>query len=140
MADTLSPEDRSKLMSSIHSKNTKIEVKVRKYLFSQGFRYRINDKRYAGRPDIVLPKYKTIIFIHGCFWHNHQDCKIAHIPKSNTSYWVPKITRNTENDKKHKDALEANGWKVITLWECEINKDFDNTMARLISELQQTSL
>ena len=140
MADTLSPEDRSKRMSLIRSKNTKIEVKVRKYLFSQGYRYRINDKRYAGHPDIVLPKYKTIIFIHGCFWHNHPDCKIAHIPKSNTSFWVEKITRNVANDKKHKDALESEGWKVITLWECEIDKDFDGTMARLLCELQTASL
>ena len=139
MADTLSPEDRSKRMSLIRSKNTKIEVKVRKYLFSQGYRFRINDKRYAGHPDIVLPKYKTIVFIHGCFWHNHLNCKIAHIPKSNTNFWVEKINRNVANDKKHVDALEAEGWKVITLWECEIDRDFDNTMLRLIREIQSVS-
>ena len=139
MADTLSPEDRSIRMSLIRSKNTKIEVKVRKYLFAQGYRFRINDKRYAGHPDIVLPKYKTIVFIHGCFWHNHPNCKIAHIPKSNTNFWVEKINRNVANDKKHVDALEAEGWKVITLWECEIDRDFDNTMLRLIREIQSVS-
>ena len=139
MADTLSREDRSKRMSLIRSKNTKIEIKVRKYLFSQGYRYRINDKRYPGHPDIVLPMYRTIVFIHGCFWHNHPDCKIAHIPKSNTKFWMEKITRNVENDKKHKDILESEGWRVITLWECEIEKDFDNTMAGLISTLQSPS-
>ena len=139
MADTLSPEDRSIRMSLIRSKNTKIEVKVRKYLFAQGYRFRINDKRYAGHPDIVLPKYKTIVFIHGCLWHYHPNCKIAHIPKSNTNFWVEKINRNVANDKKHVDALEAEGWKVITLWECEIDRDFDNTMLRLIREIQSVS-
>ena len=138
MVDTLSPEDRSKRMSLIRSKNTKIEVKVRKFLFSQGYRYRINDKRYPGHPDIVLPKHKTIVFIHGCFWHSHPDCKIAHIPKSNTAFWMEKITRNVANDKKHKETLESEGWRVITLWECEIEKDFDNTMIKLISELQSS--
>lgn len=122
MADMLTPEQRSKLMSKIHSKDTSIEIKVRKYLFSKGFRFRINDKRYAGRPDIVLPKYRTIIFIHGCFWHRHPNCKVSHMPKSNSEYWTPKLKRNIEHDKQHKEVLESQGWRVIILWECEIKK------------------
>ena len=137
MADTITKEERSKLMSHIHSKDTTVEVRVRKYLFAQGFRFRVNDKRYEGRPDIVLPKYKTIIFIHGCFWHAHSNCKVSHIPKSNSSYWIVKLQKNVERDIKHKQALESQGWRVITLWECEINKDFENTMNRLTNILCQ---
>ena len=137
MADTLSQEDRSKLMSKIRSKNTKIEIKVRKYLFANGFRFRVNDKRYPGHPDVVLPKYKTIIFINGCFWHGHQNCQIAHIPKSNSEFWITKIKRNTDNDEKHTSFLESHGWHVITLWECQIQKDFDNTMVMLIKSLYE---
>lgn len=135
MADTLTQEQRSKRMSLIRSKNTTIEIKVRKYLFSKGFRFRINDKRYAGHPDIVMPKYHTIIFIHGCFWHGHPNCKIAHIPKSNPEFWKTKLDRNMENDKKHKEVLEKQGWHVITLWECELTKDFDHTMEKTLMEL-----
>ena len=86
MADTLTPEERSKRMSLIRSKNTAIEIKVRKFLFSQGYRFRVNDKRYEGHPDVVLPKYRTIIFIHGCFWHGHPNCKISHIPNRNSFF------------------------------------------------------
>ena len=139
MADTLSKEERSKRMSLIRSKNTAIEIKVRKYLFSKGFRFRVNDKRYEGHPDVVLPKYKTIIFIHGCFWHGHANCKISHIPKSNSEFWSAKLKRNIDNDVKHKTNLEAQGWRVITLWECELSKDFDNTMSQLIAILQDCS-
>ena len=138
MADTLSKEERSKRMALIHSKDTRIEVRVRKYLFSKGYRYRINDKRYPGHPDIVLPKYKTIIFIHGCFWHSHPNCNIAHIPKSNRDFWVKKLNKNIENDNKHVAMLEADGWQVITLWECEINNEFDSTMEMLTDVLNST--
>ena len=135
MADTLTVEQRSERMSKIRSKNTKIEVRVRKHLFSLGYRYRINDKRYSGKPDIVLPKYKTIIFIHGCFWHHHTPCKIGHIPKSKPDFWKEKFQRNIENDKKHENILKEQGWKVITLWECEITSRFKETMERVIAEL-----
>lgn len=135
MADTLTQEQRSKRMSLIRSKDTAIEIKVRRYLFSKGFRFRVNDKRYEGHPDIVLPKYKTIIFIHGCFWHGHQGCKIAHIPKSNSDFWITKLERNTKNDIKHKDILESQGWQVITLWECELTNNFENTMLETLAVL-----
>lgn len=135
MADSLSPEKRSWNMSRIHSKDTTIEVKVRKYLFSKGFRYRKNDKRLPGTPDIVLSKYHTVVFIHGCFWHRHPGCKIATIPKTNTEYWNAKFLLNVSNDRKNHDLLQSLGWKIIVLWQCDIEKRFDQTMAALISEI-----
>ena len=117
-------------------KDTAIEVRVRKYLFGLGYRYRKNDKRLPGKPDIVLPKYRTVIFIHGCFWHRHQGCKDATTPKTRTDFWMEKFNRNVENDRKHKEQLEADGWKVVTLWECDINKRFNETIDNLISFLR----
>ena len=115
-------------MSRIRGKDTSIEVKVRKYLFSQGFRFRKNDKRLPGKPDVVLPKYHTVIFVHGCFWHRHPGCKDETTPKTRTEFWLDKFEKNVANDRIHREALEAAGWKVITLWECEIKKQFDETM------------
>lgn len=138
MADRLTPEKRSWNMSHIRGKDTAIEVRVRKYLFGLGYRYRKNDKRLPGKPDIVLPKYRTVIFIHGCFWHRHPDCKDATTPKTRTDFWTEKFSRNVENDRKHKEQLEADGWKVITLWECEINKKFEETMNRVLCELTRS--
>lgn len=119
MADTKTVEERSQNMSHIRSTGTKPEELVRKYLFHKGFRYRKNDKRYPGKPDIVLPKYKTVIFINGCFWHMH-GCSRSRLPKSNLDYWEPKITRNIERDKQNQRDLEKMGWKVIIVWECEL--------------------
>lgn len=107
-------------MSHIRSKETKPEDVVRKFLFSNGFRYRKNDKRYPGKPDIVLPKYKTIIFVHGCFWHQHPGCKAARIPDTNSDYWRDKFMRNIARDKKDQQRLKDLGWRVIVVWECEI--------------------
>ena len=121
MADHLTVEQRSWNMSRIRGKDTAIEVKVRQYLFAKGFRFRKNDKRYPGKPDIVLPKYQTVIFIHGCFWHRHPGCKNATIPKTRTDFWTNKFNRNVENDCKNKELLESSGWKVIIVWECELN-------------------
>lgn len=136
MADSLTPEKRSWNMSRIHSTDTTIEVMVRKYLFSEGFRFRKNNKRLPGTPDIVLPKYHTVVFIHGCFWHRHPDCKIATTPKTNTGYWNAKFMHNISNDTKNQDLLENLGWKVIILWQCDIEKKFDQTMIALISEIK----
>ena len=119
MADTITPEKRSWNRSQIRSENTKPEEFVRKYLYNAGFRYRKNDKRYPGKPDIVLPKYRTVVFVNGCFWHAH-DCKRAHLPKSNLSYWAPKIERNKARDEENQKKLKADGWKVIVVWECEL--------------------
>lgn len=108
-------------MSHIRSTGTKPEELVRKYLFHQGFRYRKNDKRLPGKPDIVLPKYHTVIFVNGCFWHGH-NCRRGHLPRSRQDYWGPKIERNKERDKEESALLEAAGWQVLTVWECELKK------------------
>ena len=119
--DVLTKEQRHKNMSHIRSKETKPENVVRKFLFSNGFRYRKNDKRYPGKPDIVLPKYKTIIFVHGCFWHQHPGCKAARIPNTNSDFWRDKFIRNIARDEKDQQILKELGWRVIVVWECEIS-------------------
>ena len=136
MADSVSKEQRSWNMSRIRGTNTQIEVMVRKCLFSHGFRYRKNVASLPGKPDIVLPKYKTVIFVHGCFWHRHEGCKYATTPSSNSEYWQHKFRRNIENDRRHNQELIALGWRVITIWECEIKKDFDHTMDQVICNLK----
>ena len=123
MVDKVSKEVRSYNMSRIRSKDTKPEILVRSYLFSKGLRFRKNDKRYPGSPDIVLPKYKTMVFVHGCFWHLHDGCKYAVMPKSNVEYWKKKLYRNKERDKQNLKELEEMGWNVITVWEYELKKD-----------------
>ena len=134
--DNHTKSQRSYNMSRIRSTNSKPEEVVRKYLFSQGFRYRKNDKRYPGKPDIVLPKYKTVIFVHGCFWHMH-DCGRFVWPSSNADYWGKKINGNIIRDKEHTEKLQADGWKVLTVWECELNKKSrDQTLIRLVSEIK----
>lgn len=125
-------------MSKIGSKETKPEVFVRKYLFSKGFRFRKNDKRYPGKPDVVLPKYKTIIFIHGCFWHGHNGCKASTLPETRKEFWKEKIGNNILRDQKNTEALIEMGWKVITIWTCELKRKLDriNRMEKLIEEIK----
>ncbi len=136
MADNHSKEARSMNMSHIRSTNSKPEEIVRKYLFAEGFRYRKNVKKLPGCPDIVLPKYKTVIFVNGCFWHKH-DCPRFVWPSSNQDYWRPKILRNIERDNQSRKELETLGWKVITVWECELKKNVLNeTLGKLIAELK----
>lgn len=120
MSDIFSSEKRSNIMSKISAKNTKPEILIRKFLFSKGFRYHINVKALPGKPDIVLPKYKTVIFVNGCFWHGH-TCKKGRIPSSNADFWKEKILNNKLRDKKNLDLLTELGWKVIIIWQCEIN-------------------
>lgn len=135
MADNHTQEVRSRNMSHIRSTNSKPEEKVRKYLFSKGFRYRKNDKRYPGKPDIVLPKYKTIIFVNGCFWHKH-DCPRFVWPSSNEEYWRPKISKNVERDTLVQLQLRELGWNVLVVWECQLKKtEFQATMEHLINEI-----
>jgi DNA mismatch endonuclease (patch repair protein) len=107
-------------MSAIHAKNTKPELLVRRYLFSRGFRYRLNDPRLPGHPDLVLRKYRTVVFVNGCFWHGHEGCKYFRLPQTNTEFWQAKITRNAERDKAVQRALAALGWHCITVWECQL--------------------
>lgn len=125
MSDIFSFQKRSDIMSKIGEKNTKPEILVRKFLFSKGFRYRINVKTLPGKPDIVLPKYKTVIFINGCFWHGHiwhgHNCKKGKLPSSNIDFWRKKISNNKSRDDKNSDLLIKLGWKVIIIWQCEIS-------------------
>lgn len=136
MADNHSTMVRSYNMSQIKSKNNKPETAVRKYLFSKGFRYRINVKGLPGCPDIVLPKYKTVIFVNGCFWHMHETCGKFRWPKSNTDYWRDKITKNVERDTNNYSELIEMGWRIMIVWECEIKKNnFENRMLEVISQI-----
>lgn len=121
--DKLSAEQRHKNMAAIHSANTKPEIIVRKYLFSHGFRYRLNHKRLPGHPDIVLRKYRTCIFVNGCFWHGHEGCRYFKMPKSNTEFWTVKVARNRERDKRVQRELAGMGWHCITVWECELKPE-----------------
>jgi DNA mismatch endonuclease (patch repair protein) len=138
MTDVHDKKTRSYNMSMIKGKNTKPELIVRKFLFSNGFRYRVNYSRLPGKPDIVLPKFKTVIFINGCFWHGHEGCKYFVVPKTRTEWWMEKINSNKRNDINKKKELEDLGWRIITLWECEIKYMNDNhsliTIIDLISK------
>lgn len=120
MVDFVSQEKRSRIMRGVKQKNTKPEMAVRQLLHRMGLRFRLHRKDLAGRPDIVLPRHKTAIFVHGCFWHQHHACKDGRIPANNRDYWKPKLARNVERDKEAVDALEAIGWKVHIIWECEV--------------------
>ena len=132
MADVHPPATRSYNMSRIKGKDTKPEMLVRRFLHAQGFRYRLHVKDLPGKPDIVLPKYKTVIFIHGCFWHGHEDCKYYVVPKTRTEWWLNKINSNIANDKKVAKILKQEGWKIITLWGCQLKQDkINTTLARL---------
>ena len=133
--DNLTKEQRHKNMSHIRSKNTKPEEKVRKELFSRGFRYRKNVRTLPGCPDIVLPKYRTVIFVNGCFWHKH-DCGRFAWPSSNPEYWIPKINRNIERDAANRTELTKLGWKVLVVWECALKKKtFEDTMNQLAADI-----
>lgn len=136
MPDNRTPAQRHDNMAAIHSASTNPEKKLRAFLWRQGFRYRINDKRLPGSPDIVLPKYHSVIFVHGCFWHGHNGCKYYTIPKTNTEFWTAKVARNKERDQEVWRQLEAKGWSVIIVWECELKKAvLDDTVARVRAEI-----
>lgn len=122
-------------MSKIRGKDTKPERLLRSALFQLGFRYRTHVNNLPGRPDIVLAKYKTAIFVHGCFWHYHKECREGRIPSSNSKFWKEKLERNITKDKMHFDALELAGWKVIVVWECEIEKQLEITLNKIVSML-----
>ena len=135
MADIKSIEQRSRNMSQIKGKDTSIEKKVRKYLFKRGFRYRKNYITLPGKPDLYLKKYKTVIFINGCFWHHHKNCKLAYMPKSNVDFWSIKFERNIKNDRKHARELRKMGYHVITVWECKLKKGLEKEMKRVTNLL-----
>jgi DNA mismatch endonuclease (patch repair protein) len=137
VSDVLTKEQRHLNMSHIRGKDTRPEEIVRKYLFSRGYRYRKNDKRYPGKPDIILPKYKTVIFVHGCFWHRHPGCRYATIPKTDYEFWQKKFDQNVTRDKRVQKQLKDMGWRVIVVWECEISRksDREERLRRLEQEI-----
>ena len=141
MSDNHSPQQRHANMAAIHAKNTKPEVLVRKYLWSHGFRYRLNHPRLPGKPDIVMRMYRTCIFINGCFWHGHEGCKYYTVPKSNTDFWVNKVKHNKERDLEVQHKLAKMGWHCLTIWECELKADKrDKTLESLTYTLNQIFL
>lgn len=135
MADVHDKETRSYNMSRIKGKNTKPEMLVRKFLHTNGFRYRLHVKNLPGKPDIVLPKYKTVIFVHGCFWHGHEGCKYSKLPNTNAAFWMNKIGRNVELDLINKKLLKKGRWKVIEIWQCSLRKNEEKTYNSLFKKL-----
>lgn len=133
--DIWSKQKRSEVMSKIRGKNTKPELILRSQLFRRGFRFRIHQQNLPGKPDIVLAKYKTAIFVHGCFWHYHKECKEGRIPSTNSKFWQEKLLKNIEKDEQHISKLQEMEWKVIVVWECEIEKNPLQTLEKLIYEI-----
>lgn len=138
MADRLTVEQRSLLMGRIRGKDTKPEMSVRRYLHAKGLRFRIHDRRLPGSPDIVLPKYRTVIFVNGCFWHGHEDCALYRRPKTHTGFWESKIQANRARDEKNTTLLRKLGWHVITLWECGLKtrETRETTLSALVNEIR----
>lgn len=135
MTDTFSKEKRHEVMSKIRGKDTKIEIKVRHWLYHHGIRYRKNCKDIAGKPDIAIKKYKIAIFIHGCFWHGHENCKYYRLPKSNVEYWEDKIEKNKNRDREIIENLQSMGWNVFVVWECQVKSNFESVMESLLNEI-----
>ena len=141
MPDILTPTQRHRCMSRIRSQATKPEMAVRRWLWAHGYRYRLNVKSVPGKPDIVMRRYRTAIFVNGCFWHGHEGCSKFVMPKSNTAFWQRKIDRNRERDRQNYDMLIQNGWQVIVLWECCLNKEkIENTMQSVAVALNENYL
>jgi DNA mismatch endonuclease (patch repair protein) len=137
MADVHSQETRSYNMSRIKAQHTKPEMLVRKFLFANGFRYRLHNTKMIGKPDLSFPKYRTVIFIHGCFWHGHDDCRYFVVPKTRTDWWINKISQNSKRDKHVVEQLSKEGWRIITIWECDLRKDKINiTLPLLLNKLR----
>ncbi len=139
MADIWDKSKRSKVMSQIKSKDTKPEKILRSALHQVGFRFRLHNKNLPGKPDLTFAKYKTVVFVHGCFWHLHEKCVDGHIPKTNSEYWEKKLLRNVERDKEHVQSLQELGWNVIIVWECEIEKALKKTVTSIIDQLNNIS-
>ncbi len=136
MADIMDSEARSVRMSKIRAKDTKPEMLVRRFLHANGFRYGLHSRKLPGSPDIVLRKHNTVIFVHGCFWHMHANCKYAQVPKARSNFWIQKFERNAENDKKHAKALRKLGWKVIVIWECSLKPSrLQKTLTTLLGKI-----
>lgn len=139
MADTLSKAERSFRMSLIRGRDTKPELTLRRRLHALGYRFRVNVRRLPGKPDLVFPKYRTIIFVHGCFWHGHANCRVANSPKTNSAFWVEKFRQNALRDKRSTRRLRALGWRVLVVWECSLGTraQLDRTVARIARRLDE---
>lgn len=135
MTDVFSKSKRSEVMSRIKGQNTKPELVVRSLLHRLGYRFRLHRTTLPGKPDIVLPRFKTVLFVHGCFWHRHKDCRFAYTPKSRTDFWLKKLESNVLRDIKVKSDLETLGWRVITVWECEL-RDMDQLSIKIVGALE----
>lgn len=133
MVDVVDSATRSRMMSGIQGKNTKPELLVRKYLHSRGLRFRLHAKELPGKPDLVFPKYKVVVFVHGCFWHRHPRCKFAVVPASNVEFWKQKLDSNRERDQRNNRSLKAYGWRVLTVWECQLD---ERHLARLVGKIK----
>lgn len=133
--DIWSKAKRSDVMAKIRGKNTKPELIIRSALFRMGYRYRLHKANLPGKPDIVLPKHKTAIFVHGCFWHFHRDCREGRIPSSNSAFWKNKLEKNIDRDQRNIEKLKNNGWKVVTIWECEIEDNLEKSLTTILSNL-----
>jgi len=138
--DVHTKEQRSRNMAAIHNKDSKPELLLRSYLFQQGFRYRKNVQSLPGKPDIVLPKYRTVIFVNGCFWHGHNGCRYFQWPETNQAFWERKISDNIARDAKSRTLLNEDGWNVIVVWECELRKDVRNQTFTRVNEILTTQL
>lgn len=135
MVDIVDHATRSRMMSNIRSKNTSPELKVRKALHAAGLRFRIHSKRLPGRPDIVLPSRRIVVFVHGCFWHRHPSCRFAYTPKTRKSFWLAKFKANVDRDRRSRKSLQNLGWRVFTVWECTVNDT--NLLRRLVSKIKK---
>ncbi|MBQ0118506.1 MAG: very short patch repair endonuclease [Bacteroidales bacterium] len=140
MPDRMTPKQRHRCMSHIHSSGTKPEKAVRSWLWRHGYRYRLNVKSVLGKPDIVMRKYRTAIFVNGCFWHGHEGCKDFVMPKSNVAFWQSKIDRKRERDRQNCQILADNGWQVIVIWACELKEDLERTMSETVIALNRNYL
>ncbi|MCY4143757.1 MAG: DNA mismatch endonuclease Vsr [Gammaproteobacteria bacterium] len=136
--DTVTTQKRSEIMGRIRSKNSKPELLVRRFLHANGFRFRLHNRNLPGTPDIVLPRYQTVILVHGCFWHRHDNCPYASIPSSNREYWINKFKNNKERDKRNLKDLRKAGFDVIVIWECELNST--NALSSLLNRLRRKRL
>lgn len=134
--DIFSPEKRSEIMSLVRHESSKPEVRVRKLLHRAGYRFRLHNKKLPGTPDIVLPKYKTVVFVHGCFWHHHEGCKRAALPKKNREFWAAKFERNMQRDKRVRHELKELGWRVIVVWECELAKKNEHILCEKLDSIR----
>ena len=135
MADNVTPEVRSQIMAQVKSKGMKPEMRVRRLLHGLGYRYRLHRKDLPGKPDLVFPSRRKVVFVNGCFWHNHEGCSKVRIPNTNRDYWVAKLERNSQRDRRNVELLETQGWQVSVVWECQL-KDLSPTTRRLVAFLE----